>query len=114
MDWDLFIPGRDEANHALINEALKDDLELPLMMLGVRGENFLQTEQLSLGILQFHLVVPGLSFPEAEKNSVLLKEEGGSPIRCVSAWDLLKSKQAANRPVDQPDILFLKSRLNIN
>jgi len=111
MDWDLFIPSKDEANHALINEALKDDLELPVVLLGSKGENFLQTEQLALGILQFHLVVPGLQFASAEKESLFLQEKGGTLVRCVSALDLLKSKLAANRPVDQQDILFLRVKL---
>jgi len=83
-------------------------------MMGDQGENFLQTEQLSQSTLQFHLTVSGLSFVDAEKNAHFLHESvGGAPIRCLSALDLLKSKEAANRPVDQQDILYLKAKLGL-
>lgn len=112
MDWDLFIPARDLANLELINHLLDDELELPLLPLGPHGQYFLQTEQISSGILQFHLLVPGLSsFEEAENRACQISSEHGVPISCLSPEDLLKSKQAANRAVDQQDILFLTEKL---
>ena len=55
MDWDFFIPPHDERNFTKLNEILKDELDVPLVALGARGENFIQTYQTSQGILQFHL-----------------------------------------------------------
>ncbi|MCX7789596.1 MAG: hypothetical protein N2378_03070 [Chloroflexaceae bacterium] len=37
MDWDLFIPPRDEANMARLNAVLSEELDLPLVPLGPRG-----------------------------------------------------------------------------
>ena len=68
MDWDFFIPPRDEANLARLNETLKAELDVPLVALGSRGENFIQTYQTRWGILQFHLGLPGVPrFDEAER-----------------------------------------------
>lgn len=40
MDWDFFIPPRDEENFARLNAVLGGELDLPLVPLGPRGENF--------------------------------------------------------------------------
>jgi len=67
MDWDLFIPGKDAENMRRINELLADELDLPLVPLGPRGENLIQTYQTRWGIVQFHLSVAGIrAFDEAE------------------------------------------------
>jgi hypothetical protein len=65
MDWDLYIPNRDTANIERINRVLSDELDLPMVPLGPRGENFVQTYQTRRGILQFHLTGPGLPNMEA-------------------------------------------------
>ncbi len=71
MDWDFFIPPRDERNLDRLNELLADDLDLPLLPLGPLGENFIQTYQTHWGALQFHLGLPGLPrFDEAEAAAV--------------------------------------------
>ena len=41
MDWDFFIPPRDEENLKRLNEILQDELDLPIVPLGARGENFI-------------------------------------------------------------------------
>ena len=113
MDWDIYIPPTDQSNIDRINELLKDDLDMPLLQRGPNGENFVQTYQTNWGILQFHLGGPGLpGFEEAEQRSVILDNENGIPIRCMSTDDLLASKRAANRPEDQADILFLEAKLS--
>ena len=67
MDWDFFIPPRDEENFKRLNELLEHELDAPLVPLGTRGENFIQTYQTRWGILQFHLGLPGVPrFDEAE------------------------------------------------
>ena len=43
MDWDFFIPGRDQETIEAINRLLGDALDAPLVPLGPRGENFVQT-----------------------------------------------------------------------
>jgi hypothetical protein len=43
MDWDFFIPSRDEINFSKLNEILKEELDVPVVPLGSRGENFIQT-----------------------------------------------------------------------
>src|ERR1017187_5059336 len=78
MDWDFFIPPRDEANFSKLNEILKDELDVPVVPLGSRGENFIQTYQTRRGILQFHLGLPGVPrFEEAEKAAVTRETETG-------------------------------------
>ena len=75
MDWDIFIPGRDLDNIGLINELLGDELDLPLVTMGKRGGNIIQTYQTRWGIIQFHLAVAGISsFDEAERRSVFHKD----------------------------------------
>lgn len=112
MDWDLFVPSRDEANLRVIEQALDDELDVPLLPLGPRGENIIQTYQTRFGIVQFHLAVPGLeSFDLAEKHAVRLADENGQSVPCVSAADLLSAKRVTHRAQDEQDIAFLKELL---
>jgi hypothetical protein len=114
MDWDVYIPPSDQANIDLINRLLEDELDMPLLPRGPAGENFVQTYQTNGGILQFHLGGPGLPrFEEAEARAVSRINENGTGIRCLATADLLASKRAANRPVDQADILFLEAKLSV-
>lgn len=109
MDWDFFIPPRDEKNLAKLNEILQDEIDVPLVALGSRGENFIQTYQTRWGILQFHLGLPGVPrFDEAEKAVVIRQSEQGTPVNCLSGIQLLAAKRAADRPQDQADIAFLE------
>jgi hypothetical protein len=109
MDWDFFIPPRDVENFAKLNEILKDELDMPLLALGLRGENFIQTYQTRRGILQFHLGLPGVPrFDEAEKAAAIRHSEQGTPVKCLSGIQLLAAKRAADRPQDQADIAFLE------
>jgi hypothetical protein len=109
MDWDFFIPPRDEKNISLLNNILEDELDLQLVSLGAQGQNFVQTYQTLQGILQFHLVVPGISnFEDAEKSAIIRMLEGSIPVKCLSGTHLLAAKLAANRPQDQTDIQFLQ------
>jgi hypothetical protein len=55
MDWDFYIPPRDSDNMEKINEVLGKERDLPLVLMGERGENFIQTYQTRWGIIQFHL-----------------------------------------------------------
>ncbi|MBU0678752.1 MAG: hypothetical protein KJ626_11620 [Verrucomicrobia bacterium] len=113
MDWDLFIPPWDTANFNSLKNVLGDELDIDLLPLGEKGENIIQTYQTRFGIIQFHLAVPGItSFTEAERRAVELKDEDGRLARCLSADDLLASKESANRPQDQQDIAFLKALLS--
>lgn len=108
MDWDFFIPPRDEQNLAQLNELLDEELDLPLIALGDEGQNFIQTYQTRWGVVQFHLGLPGVpSFDEAEGQAVIRHNEHSTPVRCLSGPHLLASKRAANRPEDQADIEFL-------
>ena len=109
MDWDFFIPPRDERNFERLNELLTDDLDMPLVALGQRGENFVQTYQTRWGVLQFHLGVPGVpKFDEAEAVAVTRTTEHGAMVRCLCGAHLLAAKEAADRPQDQLDIEFLR------
>jgi len=109
MDWDFFIPPRDENNFTRLNEVLKDEIDLPLVAIGPRGENFIQTYQTRWGILQFHLVMAGVpKFDEAEQSVVMRPTEQGTPVKCLSGNHLLSAKRAADRPQDQADIAFLE------
>jgi hypothetical protein len=109
MDWDFFIPPHDDKNLARLNEILQDEIDLPLVALGSRGENFIQTYQTRWGILQFHLGLPGVPrFDEAEKAAVSQQTEQGTPVNCLSGIHLLAAKRAADRPQDQADIAFLE------
>ena len=109
MDWDFFIPPKDASNFARLNEVLGEELDLPLVPLGSKGENFLQTYQTRWGILQFHLGVPGVPpFEEADEAFVTRHTETGVAVKCLSGLHLLSAKEAANRPQDQDDLEFLR------
>lgn len=109
MDWDIFVPPRDAANFMRINEVLGDELDVSVVALGERGENYIQTYQTRWGIIQFHLGCPGLrDFDEAEGRSVVRLTETGLSVQSLSDEDLLASKKAANRPEDALDIEFLE------
>jgi len=111
MDWDLYIPPHDLENIERINDLLTDQLDVPVVPLGKRGENFVQTYQTPRGILQFHLGGPGLpDFEDALQRAVWHVTENGVRVRCFSTDDLLAAKEAAGRPEDAVDIEFLKRR----
>jgi hypothetical protein len=111
MDWDLYIPNRDASNFDRINQAMGDEFDVPLIPMGPRGENFVQTYQTRWGVLQFHLTGPGLPpFDEAERRAVTHLTEEGVPVHCLAGPDLLESKRRANRPSDQGDIEFLEKK----
>lgn len=114
MDWDVYVPNGDAANLDRINRVLADALDVPLIPMGARGENFVQTYQTQWGILQFHLAGPGLpTFDEAERRAVTHLTEEGTPVRCLSGADLLVSKRQANRPADAADIEFLEKKRSL-
>jgi len=114
MDWDVYIPSRDAANMERINRVLGDELDVPLVPMGARGENFVQTYQTRWGILQFHLTGPGLPpFDEAERRAVTHMSEEGVPVRCLAGADLLETKKRANRPSDFGDIEFLEKKKSL-
>src|SRR5437016_1826706 len=97
MDWDIFIPPKDEENLAKLNQLLESDLDMPIVMLGSRGENFIQTYQTDRGVLQFHLAVPGVPrFDEAEKTTVIRQTDSGVQVKCLSGKYLLAAKLAAS------------------
>ncbi len=109
LDWDFFVPPRDLQNCARINEALASDLDGAVESLGPRGEHFIQTFQTEGGIIQFHLLVPGLpDFNAAYRRAIKRVTENGTSVLSLSPEDLLLSKRAANRPSDQQDIQFLE------
>jgi hypothetical protein len=113
LDWDLLIPARDAENLRRLNAALGEWLGGETVLpLGPRGENFIQTFQTPLGVVQFHLAVPGLAgFEQAEAGAQQLYLEDGTPCRTLSLTDLLRTKEAAGRLQDQPDIEFLREKL---
>ena len=112
MDWDIYVPPHDEHNLRIIENALTGELDVSLLPLGPRGENIIQTYQTRFGIVQFHLVVPGLtSFADAARNAARLTDEDGNAVPCVGARDLLAAKLATHRAQDQQDIAFLKELL---
>jgi len=114
MDWDFYIPPSDLQNIARIEKALGDELDVPLLPLGPKGRNFVQTYQTRWGVLQFHLGGPGLPpFEEVEGRATVHKTDDGLAVRCMSGKDLLESKMAANRPQDQLDIRFLRKKHGI-
>jgi hypothetical protein len=113
FDWDFYVPAKDEENFKKINLLLAEDLDMPLLPLGTRGENFIQTYQTKYGLLQFHLLGPGFPpFEEAERDAAMLTLESGTNVRCVSAPVLLRMKEASNRAQDQADILYLRAVLH--
>lgn len=114
MDWDIYIPKQDAANMERIAQLLGDEMDVPLVPLGPHGENFVQTYQTRWGILQFHLMGPGLPpFDEAERRAVIHKTENGVPVRCLAGSDLLESKKRANRASDSADIDFLEKKKSL-
>ena len=109
MDWDIFIPSKDLENIQRINELLGSELDLPIVPIGKRGENIIQTYQTRWGIIQFHLAVVGISsFDEAEKRAVFHDDENRIKVKCLSIDDLIVSKKSVCRPQDQVDIEFLE------
>jgi hypothetical protein len=111
MDWDFFVPPRDTANLDKISCLLGNELDVPLLPLGRRGENFVQTYQTRWGILQFHLGGAGLpDFEEAEKRAVIHATETDIPVKCMCGKDLLAGKEKTGRPQDQEDIEFLHKK----
>lgn len=109
MDWDFFIPPHDADNIGKLNEILGDEIDMPLLSLGHKGENFIQTYQTRWGVLQFHLGLPGVpQFDEAEQAAVNRLTEQGTPVKCLCGKHLLAAKRAAGRPQDQADIAFLE------
>ena len=111
LDWDVLVPPRDVANLDRITQILGDEVDLPLVPLGARGENLIQTYQTRWGVLQFHLGVPGLpDFDQVAARAVVRRTENGVPVRCLGPADLLASKRQANRPEDQQDIAFLEKQ----
>ena len=109
MDWDFYIPPRDVENLNAINSLLAEELDLPLVPLGERGENAIQTYQTRWGVLQFHLGGPGLPpFDEAEARATIRHTENGTPVRCLCLKDLIASKRASGRPQDLLDLEFLE------
>jgi len=109
MDWDVYVPGRDAANLAKINEVLADELDVPLEFVGPRGEGFVQTYQTRWGVIQFHLAGASLPpFDEAEARAVSRLTEEGVPVKCLSRDDLIASKRRAGRPQDLDDARYLE------
>ena len=111
LDWDVFIPARDVENFARLNAALDQFLDYPIEPLGPRGEGFVQTHNTPFGVVQFHLLVPGVpNFDAADKRAVERTVGDGIRARCLSGSDLLAAKEAANRPQDQADLIFLREQ----
>ena len=112
IDWDVFIPPRDAENIRLIDETLEriatpGEYDIPIVPLGPKGENFIQTYQFQWCLLQFHLAVPGIrTFEEAEREAIMVSD-GQVTFKRLSGPMLLQTKQAAARPQDQEDIKFL-------
>ena len=112
MDWDFFVPANDMANFDKLNNILGDELREDIIPLSPTGEGFIQTFQTLNGIIQFHLLLPGIkSFDEAEKREFTIEGKKGIATKCLCAEDLLATKQAASRPQDQQDIEFLIEKL---
>ena len=109
MDWDFFFRREMKKISEKSINLLGDELDLRLEQLGSRGENSIQTYQTRWGILQFHLIVPGvLNFNKSEAIGTVLYTKNRTPVPCLRGSDLLSSKEASNRPQDQSDIEFLR------
>ena len=103
----FFLSTRDEENFRKINDLLKDKLDLRLEQLGSQGENLIQTYQTCRGILQFHLMVPGVpNFDKSEAMGAVLHTENGTPVPCLHGFDLLSSKEASNFRKTEPTLNF--------
>jgi hypothetical protein len=92
MDWDLFIPPRDQDNFGRINEVLEDELDVPLIPLGSHGENFVQTYQTRWGVLQFHLGLPGV--PRFDEGRPMTRPDQPFPNPASEAWNLNRSSRS--------------------
>lgn len=115
MDWDFFLPPHDQNNFQRLNQLLEEELREAVLPLGLHGENFVQTYQTRWGVIQFHLIVPGVpKFEEAEALSTCCSTEHGTKVKCLSKPHMLAAKESANRPQDQQDIAFLKVLLQNN
>lgn len=113
MDWDFYIPGKDIENINKINSLLANVLDMELVPLGDKGQNFIQTFQTIYGIIQFHLAPVAIPiFDEAAEKSIDIISETGIKVKCLSPEDLYKCKKQVHRPQDEPDILFLEKYLN--
>jgi len=114
LDWDFYIPPRDAENLAAINRLLGAELDLPLLPLGEKGENAIQTYQTRWGVLQFHLGGPGLPpFDEAERRATLRQTENGTTVRSLCLKDLIDCKRASGRPQDLLDVEFLETKAGL-
>jgi hypothetical protein len=112
MDWDFYIPGKNLDNINKINSLLSNIIDMELEPLGSKGENFVQTFQTIYGIIQFHLAPVALPpFNEADERSIKILSETGTEVKCLSPEDLYECKKQVNRPKDESDILFLKTKL---
>ena len=113
LDWDFFIPARDESNFERINTALADELDIPLIPFDpMTGDGFIQTYQTQYGIIQFHQTWPGLpKFDIVEARSVI-HDYRNVQVKYLCLDDLLRSKLAVSRDKDSDDILFLKMKKN--
>ncbi len=113
MDWDFYIPRNDLENLTLINRVLEDVIDIPVIRLGPKGQNFVQTYQTNWGVLQFHLAPIGLpEFDEAEKRRVTHRDENELQVFCDCGEDLLACKRTVARDKDADDITFLEDKLN--
>jgi hypothetical protein len=111
MDWDFLVDG-DAGNLAKVSECLGDELDLPLVPRGPRGEHLIQTYQTRWGVLQFHLAVPGIpSFAEVWARRNDRSTETGVSVPCLATRDLLAAKRASGRPQDLADAEFLEQKL---
>lgn len=111
MDWDFFIPGSDVKNITLINDLIGDELDIPVLPIGERGQHLIQTFPTRWGILQFHLAVAGLpKFADVETRAVLHKTENGTIVRCLNIDDLIATKKSVSRGKDLDDLKFLHAK----
>ena len=112
IDWDFFIPSKDLVNFQRINMAIGDELDMKLEPLDVLSEEgFVQTFQTRYGIIQFHLLTPGLgTFDDVYQRSVS-RDYKGIQVKYLCLEDLYASKMAVQRGKDSDDILFLKEKL---
>ena len=111
MDWDFFIPASDEDNISLTNDLIGDEVDIPLLPIGEKGQHLIQTFPTTWGILQFHLAVAGLpKFDEVEPRGVLHATETGMLVKWLHIDDLLTAKETVARGKDEDDIKFLKAK----
>lgn len=99
-------------NFQKINTAIGDELDMKLEPLDVlSAEGFVQTFQTRYGIIQFHLLTPGLGkFDEVYQRSVS-HDYKGIQVKYLCLEDLYASKIAVQRGKDSDDILFLEEKL---